>query len=292
MSKVASEFAPSTNEINERAYRMPCGWYCNTHPKQKNRAVAGHIVIGTTGTCAVFDSLHETSRAANDANWALASPLSDAEYQGLPTFQAHTQADNLIANLMDSVHLALVGRIPRPISAILAQPYIAGPESRLGIALGHTGACRAYLLRNGRAACLTLDHSEAYFGIARPWAKQEQYDELTDLTKVSRTEGLDFLQRRYLYTGLGHASFRYSIAHYSAQLDDRFILCTDRVPTILTFRQIEAKLIEGSHLAPAQAAQSLVGAAQAHAIMARNDRINYEPAGAAGVFIFDVRDTP
>jgi serine/threonine protein phosphatase PrpC len=158
----------------------------------------------------------------------------------------------------------------------MATTIVAGVVQKNRLYVAHVGDSRAYLLRDGRLARITKDHTSLSDAISEGTLTREE------TRKVSK--------RRAITRSLGTASATPDVAVRELHWGDRVLLCSDGLYDAVDEPQIERIL--GQHLTPERAVSALVRAALSNNT---SDNVsvsvlNYgESAKAAGALPFPVR---
>ncbi|KOV57968.1 protein phosphatase 2C domain-containing protein [Streptomyces sp. MMG1121] len=114
------------------------------------------------------------------------------------------------------------------------------------LALVHIGDCRVYLLRDGELFQITHDHT--------------MVQSMVDEGRISREEAASHPQRSLLVRALGHgADGTPDMRLHDAQREDRYLLCSDGLSTVVPTEEIH-RVLSGIG-EPKQVVRELIGLA-------------------------------
>ncbi|MFI2205498.1 MerR family transcriptional regulator [Streptomyces sp. NPDC020192] len=199
-------------------------------------------VYAGSGLLAVADGFGSTGATASAA---AVDALRRLEADGIP-------AGNLLNVLEDAVDQARqavqgvdvvgIGSFPEGAGTTLTAMLWTGSQ----MALVHIGDSRVHLLRDGRLFQITHDHTVV--------------QSLIDEGRLSPEEAVTHPQRSLLVRALGHhADDTPDMRLHDAEPNDRYLLCSDGLSTVVPTEAIRQVLAETSE--PAQAARELIGLA-------------------------------
>ncbi|MFJ4926233.1 MerR family transcriptional regulator [Streptomyces sp. NPDC088736] len=196
------------------------------------------------------DTVHAGSRlfAVADGYGRQGAPASAAAVDALKRLETDSiPADNLLNVLEDTIEQAkqavygIAGNGPSDEEAGTTLTAMLWTGSQL--ALVHIGDSRVYLLRDGELFQITHDHT--------------MVQSMVDEGRLSPEEAASHPQRSLLIRALGQgADTTTDMSLHDAQQDDRYLLCSDGLSTVVPAQDIRRVLAEISE--PEQAVRELI----------------------------------
>lgn len=189
----------------------------------------------------VFDGMGNPKHAGSEDAAATAADSVERSLKVLPTAMTRAMAEIALREALETAHQD-IARLKRPeigTTAVAAKAF----ETMSGIPYVMTagaGDSRAYLIRDGRIAAVTLDHIFPTGTEEGNRRMQEVLSQVTDLSLLSPKEYQHFKKRHLITSCLGQGpNPAISLTYFGLEPGDRVILTSDGVTDNLTDREIE-----------------------------------------------------